>query len=75
MPTLPIPNSSSVFPSNVLFAVGDYKKLAADYPNIADPAIKASYKVVLDKKLADLHEMLNAYCATASAALSELAVA
>ena len=74
MPTLPLSLVSQIFPPSILVAVGDYKKLAADYPNIADPTIKASYKMVLDKKLADLQEMLTAYCSTASAALSALAV-
>ena len=75
MPFLPLPVPSQPFPSSMLSAVADYRKMALDYESTTDPTIKASYKVVLDKKLADLRETLATYTATASAALSELAVA
>ena len=56
---------SNIFPMFMTGAVADYKKLAADYSSITDPSIKASYKVVLDKKIADLEEMLAQYNLTA----------
>jgi len=75
MPNIPIIQASQTFPVSMIPAVTDYRKLASDYPGITDEAIKASYKVVLDKKIADLRAALTAYTETASAAIDALAVA
>ena len=56
-------------------AVIDYKKMAADYATVSDPAVKASYKVVLDNKIAELRASLTSYTTTASAAIDALVVA
>lgn len=64
----------SIFPQVMMSAVSDYKKLAADYSTITDEAVKVSYKVVLDKKIADLQAMLSQYNATALAAIESLKV-
>ena len=63
------------FPNSMMAAVIDYKKLAADYATVTEPSVKASYKVVLDKKISDLRASLNAYMTTASAAIDALVVA
>jgi len=70
-PSLP---QSQPFPQFMSVAVSDYKKLAADYSTITDPSLKASYKVVLDKKITDLEAMLSQYNATALAAIDALKV-
>lgn len=64
----------SQFPAFMLTAVADYKKLAAEYPNITDPSLKVAYKAVLDKKLGDLQGMLTQYHTTVTAAISALQV-
>ena len=64
----------SQFPAFMLTAVADYKKLAAEYPNITDASLKEAYKAVLDKKLADLQDMLTQYHATVSSAIVALQV-
>jgi len=68
------PQQPQPFPQFMLVAVTDYKKLAADYSAITDGNLKASYKVVLDKKIADLQVMLAQYNATALAAINALQV-
>lgn len=65
----------NAIPQFMLVAVADYKKLAAEYPNITDNVLKASYKAVLDKKIADLQAMLATYNANAVAAINALQVA
>jgi hypothetical protein len=70
-PLLQLPNQ---IPQFMMVAVMDYKKLAAEYPNITDSALKASYKAVLDKKIADLQAMLATYNANAVAAINALQV-
>lgn len=72
LPPLQMPN---VIPQFMMIAVTDYKKLAAEYPNITDDGLKASYKAVLDKKIADLQAMLATYNANAVAAINALQVA
>ena len=62
------------FPNSMMAAVIDYKKLAADYATVTEPSVKASYKVVLDKKIEDLRASLTAYTTTASAAIDALVV-
>jgi hypothetical protein len=62
------------FPQSMTAAVMDYKKMAADYATVSDPTVKASYKVVLDKKIGDLRASLTAYTTTASAAIDALVV-
>jgi hypothetical protein len=56
-------------------AVTDYKKMVADYATVSDPAVKASYKVVIDKKIGDLRASLTSYTTAASAAIDALVVA
>ena len=75
MPTLPLPLPSTPFPSTMLAAVMDYRKMASDYESTSDATIKASYKVILDKKIADLRQALAAYMATANAEIDALVVA
>lgn len=74
MPPPPIQMPNQI-PPFMMIAVADYKKLAADYGDITDPALKASYKAVLDKKIADLQAMLATYNANALAAINALQVA
>lgn len=74
MPSMILPQTQP-FPQVMLTAVADYKKLAADYASVEDATVKASYKIVLDKKLADLQVMLSTYNSTALAALQALQVA
>jgi len=69
-----IPSHPYIFPMSMLPAVADYKKLAADYPEITDPTLKSAYKAVLDKKIADLQATLAAYASTASSEIASLAV-
>ena len=75
MPTLPLPVPSQQFPSLMNSAVLDYKKMAAEYQSVSDETVKASYKVILDKKISDLRRMLSEYTSSASAAIDELVVA
>jgi len=72
---IPAPQQQqSQFPAFMLTAVADYKKLASEYPNIVDPALKEAYKAVLDKKLSDLRAMLAQYNTTVTSAISALQV-
>lgn len=64
----------SIFPQVMMSAVEDYKKLAADYSSITDEVVKVSYKVVLDKKISDLEEMLATYNSRALAGIQALKV-
>ena len=75
MPTLPLPMNSQIFPSSMVAAVADYRKMASDYASSSDDTIRASYKVILDKKISDLRVMLAAYTSSASSAIDALVVA
>jgi len=76
MQRAPFPSPApQLFPQTMMSAVTDYKKMAADYATVSDPAVKASYKVVLDKKIGDLRASLTSYTTTASAAIDALVVA
>ena len=75
MPTLPLPMNSQIFPANMVSAVADYKRIVADHNSVSDGTIKAAYKVILDKKIADLRVMLSEYVSSASSAIDALVVA
>ena len=75
MPTLPLPAPIQTFPNFMNASVADYRKLAADYLTITDESVRASYKVVLDKKIADLHVMLQTFTSVASSAIDAMKVA
>jgi len=75
MPTLPLPLPPQPFPTFMNSAVLDYRKMAAEYQSVSDETVKASYKVILDKKIADLRVMLSEYTSSASAAIDELVIA
>jgi hypothetical protein len=67
--------NSQIFPSTMVSVIADYKKMASEYASSSDETIRASYKVILDKKIADLRVMLLAYTSSASSAIDALVVA